>query len=1058
MKRISLFAISIFLLFGSHSLMAQSANSKASNEIVERLLPDGNSPFTNLTEPPELVLENGVHLDYVQAVKYTPDGKEIVTASWDKTIRIWDAANGKLIRTIRTPAYAGIEGQIFTMDISPDKKYIVAAGSSVGEKFNARTDKFIGHYVLLIDFKTGKLLDVAPNHDNSIFSVAFSPDSKKVASCAGLGDNKVNIYDIEPAQHKLTLSESFQMTGIADSYFPQCDYMMDDMCDHKVLGVRFSPDSKECYAVDEHGMLIKFTLKTANTPSHYQLIGESAGRKNAVITGKITEKAALRSIATDPKGRYIAIGDWHGKVLIVDAKGKTMEETEKGGSSEILLATIPLLKKSFITAMAFDPTGTLLAVTIDNEVRVYEINLSDATTPVSITKPIITFKEHDSGVLSVAFSPDGKNIVSSGGNYNITYVWEARTGKILLQLGEGKYCTKITRVGAHKSDPFIIGFGTQLTTNQRVNHFGTISKAFDLKNLKVIETATENDFTTSEAEVEESGATYPEVAEGLGVYLRSFITLKTGHTIIGTNGELFVDNMGDLLVMTGTTIYGMAQTADGKTFYAGESNGTIRIYDAESLKHIATLYVAADNEWILFTPDGYYTASKYGAKLVGWQINNGLRNSPKFYPFEQFDLRLNRPDIVLSRIGGISKKRIDMLYLAYQKRLEKMGIAEASLTGNLNAPNIEVDLAITETTQKQIQFKVKAADTENDLERLNIYINDVPFYGSQGFSLKSKPSKTIDKNISLELCNGSNKIQVSVLNMAGIESFQETHYVNYRGALVKPNLYILAIGVSDYTDNNFDLAFAAKDANDITAFYGNQTGTFATVKTLKIVDAQATKENIMQAQNFLKDTKIDDEVILFVAGHGLLDDKLDFYFATTDIDFYNPAGRGLKYDELESLIDKIPARKKLLLIDACHSGELDKETVQVGNELTASNTTGVSSRGFKVIKNNDDLDLMNVFELMRSMFSDLRKGAGAMVISSASGKEFAFESAEWQNGVFTYSFLEGLKSGNADTSKDQSISVSEVRDYVGKRVNELTNGRQTPTSRTENLENDFRVW
>jgi len=92
------------------------------------------------------------------------------------------------------------------------------------------------------------------------------------------------------------------------------------------------------------------------------------------------------------------------------------------------------------------------------------------------------------------------------------------------------------------------------------------------------------------------------------------------------------------------------------------------------------------------------------------------------------------------------------------------------------------------------------------------------------------------------------------------------------------------------------------------------------------------------------------------------------------------------------------------------------------------------------------------------MFTDLRKGSGAMVISSASGKEFAFESAEWQNGVFTYSFLEGLKSGNADMSKDQTISVSEVRDYVGKRVNELTNGKQTPTSRTENLENDFRVW
>jgi len=958
--RLLFFAV---LLCFNLNLHAQSGNSSEAPEIVARLLPDGNTPFTNLAEPPELVLENGAHLDYVQAVKYTPDGNEIVTASWDKTVRIWDAATGKLIRTIRTPAYSGIEGQIFTMDVSADKKYIAVAGSSVGETFNSRSEKFIGHYVLLIDFKTGKILDLAPNHGNSIYSVVFSPDGNKVASCAA--NSEVNIYDVDKVTNKLMIVDSISMTPIADTYFPPCDFMLDEKCEHNTLGVRFSPDSKQLYVADQHGMLIKYSLKTDKLPSGYQLIGESPGRKNAVMTGKLSEKAYLRSIAADPKGRYIAIGDVNGKVLIVDAQGKPKAETEKDGSSEILLATIPLLKKSQIIAMSFDPTGTLLAVTIENEVRVFEINLSGAATPVSITKPLVTFKQHDSDVLSVAFSPDGQNIVSSGGNYNLTYVWEARTGKVLLQLGEGKYCTKITRVGAHKSNPFIIGFGTQLVESPRINHFGTINKAFDLKNLKVIETASEDDFTTSESEADSSSAAYPDVPNIGGLLLRSFINLKTDHTIIGTNGILSVDEIGNILVMTGTTVYGMAQTTDGNTFYAGESNGTIRIYDVESLNLIATLFVSADNEWILFTPDGYYTASKYGAKLVGWQLNDGLRNSPKFYPFEQFDLRLNRPDIVLTRIGGISKKRIDMLHLAYQKRLEKMGISEQALSGNLNAPTLEVDLAVTETIQKQIQFKVKATDTQNDLERLNIYVNDVPLYGSKGFSLKQNADKTLEKDITMELTSGSNKIQVSVLNAAGIESFQETRYVNYRGSVVQPDLYILAIGVSDYTDNNFDLAFAAKDANDITAFYAMQKGAFATVKTLKIVDTQATKENIMQAQNFLKGSKIDDEVIMFVAGHGLLDDKLDFYYATTDVDFYHPATRGVKYDELESLIDNIPARKKLMLIDACHSGELDKETVTLSNGNVAANTNGVSSRGFKTLKNNDDLGLSNVFELMR---------------------------------------------------------------------------------------------
>ena len=95
---------------------------------------------------------------------------------------------------------------------------------------------------------------------------------------------------------------------------------------------------------------------------------------------------------------------------------------------------------------------------------------------------------------------------------------------------------------------------------------------------------------------------------------------------------------------------------------------------------------------------------------------------------------------------------------------------------------------------------------------------------------------------------------------------------------------------------------------------------------------------------------------------------------------------------------------------------------------------------------------------MKELFADFRSSTGAVVISAAGGAEFAFESAKWKNGVFTYSVLEGLKTGNADADKNSEITVSELRDYVFARVKELTNGLQNPTSRKENLEFDFRVW
>ena len=53
---------------------------------------------------------------------------------------------------------------------------------------------------------------------------------------------------------------------------------------------------------------------------------------------------------------------------------------------------------------------------------------------------------------------------------------------------------------------------------------------------------------------------------------------------------------------------------------------------------------------------------------------------------------------------------------------------------------------------------------------------------------------------------------------------------------------------------------------------------------------------------------------------------------------------------------------------------------------------------------------------------------------------------------------EGLTTGSADLNSDGEVLVSELRDYVFDKVSRLTNGRQNPTARRENLEFDFRVW
>ena len=250
--------------------------------------------------------------------------------------------------------------------------------------------------------------------------------------------------------------------------------------------------------------------------------------------------------------------------------------------------------------------------------------------------------------------------------------------------------------------------------------------------------------------------------------------------------------------------------------------------------------------------------------------------------------------------------------------------------------------------------------------------------------------------------------------------------------------------------------YAAKDANDLTDLFETKKDKFENIHIIKVLDHDATKENILKTKEELQKTNINDLVIIYTAGHGFLDDNLDYFFATTDIDVLEPAKKGLSYEELESLLEGIPARKKLLLMDACHSGEIDYDEYDLYIENMGENVVARSVYVSKTSASHIGLD--NSFRLMKELFADLRRGSGAVVISSAGGVEYAFESDELKNGVFTYVLINALKSMKANSNTDKVITISELQKYVMKTVSELTSGKQNPTARRENLEFDFEVW
>lgn len=498
-----------------------------------------------------------------------------------------------------------------------------------------------------------------------------------------------------------------------------------------------------------------------------------------------------------------------------------------------------------------------------------------------------------------------------------------------------------------------------------------------------------------------------------------------------------------------------------ETMISFSSDATAIVWDTSKDNEVVKMSTFDSDNYIFMNSDNYYTGTKDVASSVFFKQGQDV------FPFEQYDLIYNRPDLIVSSLGA-EKERVDAYFEAYRKRLVNMGFDPALIQDvQTDLPKIETIYATNElrTTESSIDLKVKAWDENYMIDRINIWVNDVPEYGYLGFSVAEEATSQVSNSFSLKLSSGKNKIQVSCHNSKGIESLRETFEIVYTpSSEQKPDLYIVTLSVSDYQDDNYDLRFAAKDGEDLISLLGKDRGAFENVYFDTLFNQNVTLENFASIKSRLMESNVDDHVIVFVSGHGLLDSNYDFYFASYDMNFSDPALRGISYEEIEGLLDGIPARKKLLMMDACHSGEVDREglvTAETDNELPDV-SSGWGGKGAVGESETSGLGLSNSFELMQELFANLSRGSGAIVISAAAGDSYALEKDELKNGVFTYCVRQALGDNPegiayGDSNKDGQVTVSELKDYVFREVENLTNGLQKPTSRRENLEFDFVV-
>jgi WD40 repeat protein len=293
----------------------------------------------------------------------------------------------------------GHSAQVFSVAFSPDGKKL-ASGS-------------MDNTVILWDLATGKPEKILKGHTGWVLSVAFSPDGRKLAS--GSRDNTVILWDINSGRAEkilkghtsIVFSVAFSPDGkkLASGSWDETVILWDIdsgkvekiLKGHKgnINSVAFSPDSRKLASGSADNTVILWDLAT--------------GKAEKILKGH-TEQVWV--VAFSPDGRKLASVSWDRTVILWDLDSGRAEKKLKG--------TVAVL------SIAFSPDGKKLALGLsDNVVILWDLGSGKAEK---------ILKGHASSVRSVSFSPDGRKL-ASGSADNIVILWDLATGKAEKILG-----------------------------------------------------------------------------------------------------------------------------------------------------------------------------------------------------------------------------------------------------------------------------------------------------------------------------------------------------------------------------------------------------------------------------------------------------------------------------------------------------------------------------------------------------------------------------------------------------------------------------------------------
>jgi WD40 repeat protein/tRNA A-37 threonylcarbamoyl transferase component Bud32 len=356
--------------------------------------PEALSVFQEARAADALVFAMTGHTDRVRSAVFSPDGSRMVTASYDKTARIWDAATG---REIRLPiAHAD---RLTCAAFSPDGTRIVTGSVDTSAR--------------IYDPATGQTMAVLTGHADRLTTAVFSPDGLRVLTASS--DKTARIWDAMTGRQVMLMSGHAEAVNSA-AFSPDGRSVVTASDDMSVR-IWDAASGRQTMVLNGHSDRVRFAafsrdggrIVTASADKTARVWDSATGRQIVLLSGHADR---LTMAGFSPDGQRIVTASYDKTARIWDAATGQQVALLKGHTD-------------FVESAVFSPDGRRIATASDDQT----VRMWDAAPGREMAR----MSGHLETVTGSAFSPDGRQVATASTD-KTARLWDAATGRQIMVL------------------------------------------------------------------------------------------------------------------------------------------------------------------------------------------------------------------------------------------------------------------------------------------------------------------------------------------------------------------------------------------------------------------------------------------------------------------------------------------------------------------------------------------------------------------------------------------------------------------------------------------------